>query len=63
MTRPTAETLARSALEAVARAHGGPVSDVHAAVRAAAAHTDALGALTPEELVAYLAHKSRTREP
>ena len=47
----------------VARAHGVSVADVHAAVRGAAEHTKALGALTPEELVAYLAHKSRNREP
>ena len=58
MTRPTTEELARRALETVARTHGVPVSDVHAAVRRAAEHTEALGALTPEELVAYHAHKS-----
>ena len=52
MTRPTTEELARRALETVARAHGVPVSDVHAAVRGAAEHTQALGALAPEELVA-----------
>lgn len=63
MTRPTMEELARRALETVARTHGVPVSDVHAAVRRAAEHTEALGALAPEELVAYLAHKSRNREP
>lgn len=63
MTRPTTEELARRALETVARTHGVPVSDVHAAVRRAAEHTEALGTLTPEELVAYLAHKSRNREP
>ena len=63
MTRPTTEEQARRALETVARTHGVPVSDVHAAVRRAAEHTEALGALTPEELVAYLAHKSRNREP
>lgn len=63
MTRPTTEELARRALETVARAHGVPVADVHAAVRGAAAHTETLGALAPEELVAYLAHKSRSREP
>ena len=63
MTRPTTEELARRALETVARAHGVPVSDVHAAVRRAAEHTEALGALAPEELVAYLAHKSRNRLP
>lgn len=63
MTRLTAEALARRALETVARAHGVSVADVHAAVRAAAAHADALGTLAPEELVAYLAHKSRNREP
>ena len=60
MTRLTTEELARRALETVARTHGVPVSDVHAAVRRAAEHTEALGALT---LVAYLAHKSRNREP
>ena len=60
MTRPTTEELARRALETVARTHGVPVSDVHAAVRGAAEHTQALA---PEELVAYLAHKSRNREP
>ncbi|MFR3351763.1 MAG: hypothetical protein ACLTR5_06290 [Oscillospiraceae bacterium] len=60
MTRPTTEELARRALETVARAHGVPVSDVHAAVRRAAEHTEALGALTPEELVAYLAHRAGT---
>lgn len=63
MTRPTTEELARRALESVARAHGVSVADVHAAVRGAAKHTQALGALAPEELVAYLAHKSRNREP
>ena len=63
MTRLTTEELARRALETVARTHGVPVSDVHAAVRGAAEHTKALGALAPEELVAYLAHKSRSREP
>lgn len=63
MTRPTTEELARRALETVARAHGVPVSDVHAAVRRAAEHTEAIGTLMPEELVAYLAHKSRNREP
>ena len=63
MTRPTTEELARRALESVARAHGVSVADVHAAVRGAAEHTKALGALAPEELVAYLAHKSRNREP
>lgn len=63
MTRPTAEELARRALETVARAHGVSVADVYAAVRGAAEHTQALGALTPEELVAYLARKSRNREP
>ena len=52
MTRPTTEELARRALETVARAHGVPVSDVHAAVRGAAEHTQTLGALAPEELVA-----------
>ena len=52
MTRPTTEELARRALETVARTHGVPVSDVHAAVRRAAEHTEALGALAPEELVA-----------
>ena len=62
MTRPTTEELARRALESVARAHGVSVADVHAAVRGAAEHTKALGALAPEELVAYLAHKSRNRE-
>lgn len=61
MTRPTTEELARRALESVARAHGVSVADVHAAVRGAAEHTKALGALAPEELVAYLAHKSRNR--
>jgi len=60
VTRPTTEELARRALESVARAHGVSVADVHAAVRGAAEHTKALGALAPEELVAYLAHKSRT---
>ena len=54
MTRPTTEELARRALESVARAHGVSVADVHAAVRGAAEHTKALGALAPEELVAYL---------
>ena len=54
MTQPTTEELARRALETVARTHGVPVSDVHAAVRRAAEHTEALGALTPEELVAYM---------
>ena len=49
MTRPTTEELARRALETVARAHGVPVSDVHAAVRRAAEHTEALGALTPAQ--------------
>ena len=63
VTRPTTEELARRALESVARAHGVSVADVHAAVRGAAEHTRALGALAPEELVAYLAHKSRNREP
>ena len=63
MTRPTTEELARRALETVARAHGVPVSDVHAAVRGAAEHTKALGALAPEELVAYLANKSINRKP
>ena len=58
MTRPTTEELARRALESVARAHGVSVADVHAAVRGAAEHTKALGALAPEEL-----HKSRNREP
>ena len=43
MTQPTTEELARRALETVARAHGVPVSDVHAAVRRAAEHTEALG--------------------
>ena len=62
MTRPTTEELARRALESVARAHGVSVANVHAAVRGAAEHTKALGALAPEELVAYLAHKSRNRE-
>ena len=63
MTQPTTEELARRALETVARTHGVPVSDVYAAVRRAAEHTEALGTLMPEELVAYLAHKSRNREP
>ena len=63
MTRPTTEELARRALETVARTHGVPVSDVQAAVRRAAEHTEALGALAPEGRVAYLAHKSRNREP
>ena len=54
MTRPTTEELARRALETVARTHGVPVSDVHAAVRRAAEHTEALGALTPEELLKIL---------
>ncbi|MFR1189848.1 MAG: hypothetical protein ACLSDI_05020 [Oscillospiraceae bacterium] len=63
MTRPTTEELARRALEAVAKAHGVPVADVRAAVRGAAEHTQDLGALAPEELVAYLAHKSKNREP
>lgn len=57
MTRPTTEELARRALESVARAHGVSVANVHAAVRGAAEHTKALGALAPEELV----HISRTR--
>ena len=60
MTRPTTEELARRALESVARAHGVSVANVHAAVRGAAEHTKALGALAPEELVAYLAHKAET---
>ena len=47
MTRPTTEELARRALESVARAHGVSVADVHAAVRGAAEHTQALGALAP----------------
>ena len=63
MTRPTTEELARRARESGARAHGVSVADVHAAVRRAAEHTKALGALAPEELVAYLAHMSRNREP
>ena len=48
MTRPTTEELARRALESVARAHGVSVANVHAAVRGAAEHTKALGALAPE---------------
>ena len=54
MTRPTTEELARRGLESVARAHGVSVADVHAAVRGAAEHTKALGALAPEELLYYL---------
>ena len=63
MTRPTTEELARRALESVARAHGGVHIGNRHTVRGAAEHTKALGALAPEELVAYLAHKSRNREP
>lgn len=63
MTRLTTEELARRALETVARTHGVPSVMCTPAVRRAAEHTEALGALTPEELVAYLAHKSRNREP